>query len=199
MQGYTNIWDKRLHMLNYSSQYQTKITEFNKLYSLELNSSNRWIQLGFHLSWDSLVKIYKSKFSEKHGCPATNPRWIIGALIIKHILNLSDEETLQTISENPYMQLFLDCNNFCPNLLFSPTVFVDIRKRLGNETFNRFTDELIKICFPEKIKNKKSLENKGELKIDVTVTDQYIQYPNDLSLFIEAREKTEDIIDELFD
>jgi len=77
MQGYTNIWDKRLHMLNYSSQYQTKITEFNKLYSLELKSSNRWIQLGFHLSWDSLVKIYKSKFSEKHGCP----QQILGGLL----------------------------------------------------------------------------------------------------------------------
>ncbi|MBU1680918.1 MAG: transposase [Bacteroidetes bacterium] len=74
--------------------------------------SNRWIQLGFHLPWDTLVKIYQSKFSKKHGSPATNPRWIIGSLIIKHILNLSDEETLQIISENPYMQFFLDCKPF---------------------------------------------------------------------------------------
>ncbi|MDP3829776.1 MAG: hypothetical protein Q8Q47_00810, partial [Ignavibacteriaceae bacterium] len=62
-------------MFNYTSQYQTKITEFNNLYSLELDQSNRWIQLGFHLPWDTLVKIYRSKFSEKQGCPATNPRW----------------------------------------------------------------------------------------------------------------------------
>lgn len=186
-------------MFNYTSQYQTKITEFNTLYSLELDQSNRWIQLGFHLPWDTLVKIYQAKFSEKQGCPATNPRWILGSLIIKHLQNLSDEETLQTISENPYMQFFLDCNTFCPDLLFSPTVFVDIRKRLGNEIFNRFSDELIKICFPKKIDNEKDSGNKGELKLDATVADQYIQYPNDLGLLNDAREKTEEIIDELFE
>ncbi|MDP2302532.1 MAG: IS5 family transposase [Ignavibacteria bacterium] len=186
-------------MFNYTSQYQTKITEFNNLYSLELDQSNRWIQLGFHLPWDTLVKIYRSKFSEKQGCPATNPRWILGGLIIKHLLNLSDEETLQTISENPYMQFFLDCNTFCPDFLFSPTVFVDIRKRLGNEIFNQFSDELIKICFPQKISSEKGGGNKGELKLDATVADQYIQYPNDLGLLNDARKKTEEIIDELFE
>ena len=186
-------------MINYTSQYQTKITEFNNLYSLELNHTNRWIQLGFHLPWDALVKIYISKFSRKQGTPSTNPRWIIGSLIIKHILTLSDEETLQIISENPYMQFFLDCNSFNPKYLFSPTVFVDIRKRLGNDIFNQFSDELIKICFPEKIKKEESVKNKGELKVDATVADQYIRYPNDLGLLNEAREKTEIIIDYLFD
>jgi len=186
-------------MLKYTSQYQTQIEEFNNLYSLELKESNRWIKLGFHLPWDTLVKIYKSKFSKKQGCPATNPRWIIGALIIKHIMNLSDEETLQTISENPYMQFFLGCSSFSPDLLFSPTIFVDIRKRLGNEIFNQFSDELIKICFPEKIKDEKAVANQGELKIDATVADQYIRYPNDLGLLNEAREKTEEIIDELYE
>ena len=186
-------------MIEYTSQYQTKITEFNNLYSLELSQSNRWIQLGYHLPWDALVKIYISKFSDKRGTPSTNPRWIIGSLIIKHVLSLSDEETLQIISENPYMQFFLDCNSFNPKLLFSPTIFVDIRKRLGNDLFNQFSDELIKICFPEKIKKDESVKNKGEMKIDATVADQYIRYPNDLGLLNEAREKTENIVDYLFE
>ena len=186
-------------MIEYTSQYQTKITEFNNLYFLELNQSNRWIQLGFHLPWDALVKIYISKFSDKHGTPSTNARWIIGSLIIKHVLNLSDEETLQIISENPYMQFFLDCNSFNPKFLFSPTIFVDIRKRLGNDVFNQFSDELIRISFPEKIKKDESVKNKGEMKIDATVADQYIRYPNDLGLLNEAREKTEIIIDCLFE
>jgi len=199
MQRYMYNCDITLHMINYTSQYQTKINEFNNLYFLELDQSNRWIQLGFHLPWDALVKIYISKFSDKRGTPSTNPRWIIGSLIIKHILKLSDEETLQIISENPYMQFFLDCNSFRPKFLFSPSIFVDIRKRLGNDIFNQFSDELIKICFPEKISKEAQGENKGELKIDATVADQYIRYPNDLGLLNEAREKTEDIIDFLFD
>jgi len=199
MQRYLYICNKTLHMIEYTSQYQTKITEFNNLYSLELDQSNRWIQLGCLLPWDALVKIYKSKFSDKQGTPSTNPRWIIGSLIIKHLLRLSDQETLQIISENPYMQFFLDCNSFNPSFLFSPTVFVDIRKRLGNDVFNQFSDELIKICFPEKISKNKTAKNKGEMKIDATVADQYIQYPNDLGLLNDAREKTEEIIDYLFE
>ncbi len=199
MQGYLYILNKNLHMINYSSQYQTRIDEFNNLYSLVLNRANRWVQLGFHLPWDTLVKIYISKFSTTNGCPATNPRWIIGSLIIKHILNLSDEETLKIISENPYMQFFLDCSSFSAEYLFSPTIFVDIRKRMGNEIFNEFTDELIKISFPEKIDTNNSVKNKGEMKIDATVADQYIEYPNDLGLLNEAREKTENMIDILFE
>lgn len=186
-------------MINYASQYQTRIDEFNNLYSLELETSNRWIQLGSHLPWDSLVQIYKTKFSGKHGCPATDPRWVIGGLIIKHMLNLSDQETLQTISENPYMQFFLGCNCFHKKPLFSPTIFVEVRKRLGNGLFGKFSDELVKICFPEKINHEKPTGNKGELKIDATVADQYIRYPNDLGLLNEAREKTEQIIDGLFE
>jgi hypothetical protein len=51
---------------------------------------------------------------------------------------------------------------------------------MGNEIFNAFTDELIKISFPEKIGTNNSVKNKGEMKIDATVADQYIEYPNDV-------------------
>lgn len=37
------------------------------------------------------------------------------------------------------------------------------------------------------------------MKIDATVADQYIEYPNDLGLLNEAREKTENMIDILFE
>jgi IS5 family transposase len=40
--------------------------------------------------------------------------------------------------------------------------------------------------------------NQGKLKIDATVADQYIRYPNDLSLVNEARLKSEKIIDQLY-
>jgi len=34
-------------------------------------------------------------------------RLVIGAVIIKHKLNLSDVETVQQIQENPYLQYFV--------------------------------------------------------------------------------------------
>jgi transposase, IS5 family len=61
--------------------------------------------MSFLLPWDDMVKIYAKRFSDKLGAKAINPRIIIGAFIIKHKLRLSDEETVLTISENPYRKV----------------------------------------------------------------------------------------------
>ena len=190
-----------LHMINYSSQYQTKITEFCSINSIALNPGNRWILLGHLLPWDELFKIYKNNFSEKMGAGSKNPRVIIGAFIIKHKLCISDEETLDIISENPYMQFFMGLNHFCPQHLFSPTLFVEMRKKLGKDTFDAFSRAIISLAHPDKsiaTKGQPTI-NKGKLKIDATVADQYIRYPNDLGLVNEARIKTEGLVDQLFE
>lgn len=188
-------------MIHYISQYQQSFEEFNTLNHLKLDYKNRWIQLGAHLPWDNLVKIFSLKFNANLGAKSINPRIIIGSFIIKHKLNLSDEETLEIISENPYMQFFLGLRDFFSEQLFSPTLFVEMRKKLGKDTFDKFTDELIKITNAKDIKQEvkeKELPNKGKLKLDATVADQYISYPNDLGLVNEARIKLDNIIDILF-
>lgn len=189
-------------MVDYQSQYQLKFNEFNTLNQLNLKFTNRWIQLGAHLPWDNLVKIYSKYFNLDIGAKGINPRIVIGSFIIKHKLNLSDEETLSIISENPYMQFFLGLGDFCSEQLFSPSLFVSLRKRLTKGCFDEFTEALIKITDADKIAlstPSKSLKPKGKLKLDATVADQYISYPNDLGLVNEARIKTEKIIDELFE
>lgn len=188
-------------MIRYTSQFQTKFEDFSSLYQLRLNPDNRWIQLAALMPWDEMVNIYKKKFNQAMGAPSVNPRFIIGAFIIKHKLRLSDDEALQTISENPYMQFFLGLEDYTPELLFCPSLFVEARKKLGNDTFNEFTDLIIRLSHPELSgkESDKGNPNKGHLKIDATVADQYIRYPNDLSLVNEARIKTEKMIDLLFE
>ena len=212
MQGFSYFCPKTLHMVQYISQHQQKIEEFGNLYQMNLNPLNRWVLLAKHLPWDSLVKIYSKHFSD-YGRVTVNPRIVIGSLIVKHKLELSDEETVQTIEENPYIQYFLGFDEFIPEAPYSPSLFVEWRKKLGNDTFNQFSDILLKVCFPKKIKKirtasqppnennseSEKLPNKGKLKLDATVADQYITYPNDLGLLNTAREKTENIIDILFD
>ena len=187
-------------MINYDSQYQTQFAEFSNLCQLELNPNNRWIQLGALLPWDRMVATYRKKFSSDMGAGATNPRWVIGAFIIKHKLGFSDEETLQSISENPYMQFFLGLDTYRPTPLFSPTLFVELRKKLGEETFGAFSQTLIALTeAAESPAGEPEAAPKGKLKIDATVADQYIRYPTDLSLVNEARVKTETIIDRLWE
>lgn len=182
-------------MITYTSQYQTQFEEFSNLCQLELDPGNRWIQLGALLPWDRMVAIYQKKFSADMGAEATDPRWVIGAFIIKHKLRLSDEETLLSISENPYMQFFLGLDTYRPRPLFSPTLFVELRKRLGEQTFGEFSRTLITLSEDSEPDSPTRRAPKGKLKIDATVADQYIRYPNDLSLVNEARVKTEAIID----
>jgi IS5 family transposase len=154
--------------------------------------------------WKALVDagdfVYSKKFNQSSGAKAISPRIIIGALIIKHKLNLSDEETLQTISENPYMQFFLGLDDYSPEILFSPSLFVEIRKRLGQDTFNEFSELIMSLSLNPSSTQKgdEQPSNQGKLKIDATVADQYIRYPNDLSLVNEARLKSEKIIDQLY-
>lgn len=187
-------------MVHYTSQYQLKIEEFGNLYQMKLNPKNRWIQLANHFPWDCCVKIYNQHFSNM-GRSAINPRIVIGSLIIKHKLNLSDEESVQLISENPYMQFFLGLDEFYAVPLFAPSLFVDWRKKLGNDTFNEFSDILAKICYGDKMTEEDQTNapgNKGKLKLDATVADQNIAYPTDLTLLNKGREKTEEIIDLLY-
>lgn len=185
-------------MVDYTSQHQLKFKEFGNLNQINLNPKNRWIQLAKHFPWDECISIFIRHFSEK-GRKRINPRVVIGSLIIKHKLNLSDEETVMIIEENPYMQYFLGLDEFAPKPLFSPSLFVEWRKILGNQTFNEFADILYKICNSDEEKKSDNTENKGKMKLDATVADQNIKYPNDLDLLNKAREKTEQIIDFLFE
>lgn len=203
VQSYSCIYQNTLHMVHYTSQQQLKIEEFGNLYQMNLNSNNRWIQLAKHFPWDRCVKIYTNHFSDA-GRMTINPRIVIGSLIIKHKMNLSDEQTIQIIIENPYMQYFLGLDEFYAEPLFSPSLFVEWRKMLGNETFNEFSDILITICYGDQMEegqteDETTTQNKGKLKLDATVADQNITYPNDLNILNKAREKTETIIDLLYD
>jgi len=121
-------------------------------------------------------------------------------MIIKHLLNLSDEDVILLIQENPSMQYFLGLDTYHSEPLFSPSLFVEIRKRMGSQTFTAFNDTILRIAFPEKQSDSdgEDIPNKGKLQIDATVADQYIKYPNDLDLLNSAREKLEKIIDLLY-
>ena len=41
-----------------------------------------------------------------------NPRVVLGSILLKHTLNLVDEETFQKIRENLYIQYFLHFDSF---------------------------------------------------------------------------------------
>jgi hypothetical protein len=69
------------------------------------------------------------------GHPVKDARCLIGSVIIKHKLSLSDIETIQQIQENPYMQFFVGFASFQAESPFAPSLLVDIRKCMGLSVF----------------------------------------------------------------
>lgn len=187
-------------MINYNSTKQVILDVFKTDFEMNLNSKNRWIKLSNQLPWDELVKPYMQKMNSVKGASAVNPRVVVGSLYIKHKLKLSDEETLATIQENPFMQYFLGLNVYHPEPLFDASLFVTIRKRMGVQEFDKMDKSIMSKSLGETIKESSTglPKNNGELKLDATVSDQYIKFPTDLDLLNQSRVWTEKIIDELF-
>ena len=201
----------------YVSPNQLILEGFETPFSQHLKKDNRWVVLGTLIPWDEICPMYLKHFGYGNtGRKPLNPRIVIGALIIKHMCNLDDRETIDQISENVYMQHFLGYSSFSTDPPFDPSLFVEIRKRLGIETLNAMNERIIalktKMETPvpdtsptdeEKDKTQSNQggeeENRGRILFDATACPQDIAFPTDLNLLSDAREKSEQLIDKLYE
>lgn len=208
-------------MIRYTSHKQLPLSGFETPFEVSLDDNNRWVKLAQIIPWDDLALAYYSSFSETHGRPAKNARIVIGAVIIKHKLSLSDEETILQIQENMYLQYFVGLKVFQSKAVFVPSLFVEIRKRMGEAVFEAFEQSIITALATQKYRAKandghgsgshddmgqqpeeetgiEAPTHQGKMIVDATVAEQAIRYPTDLSLLNEAREISEHIIDKLY-
>lgn len=197
---------------NYVSPKQLVLEGFESPFHKNLNPNNRWVKLRNMIPWDDLVSIYRKTFPEKvMGRPDLSPQMVLGAIIIKHLCDLDDRETVDQISENVYMQYFLGYSSFCDVPPFSPSLFVEFRKRLGVEQINAINERIAMIKrdilskqagkssdSDDENGNSAANENSGSLIIDATACPQDIAYPTDLDLLNAAREKSEELMDIAF-
>ncbi len=200
-------------MINYTPQNQLSLELFSHPFETALDPSNRWVKMAELIPWDELAGVYARHLESNSGRKTIDIRVVIAAVIIKHKLNLDDRGTVAMIQENVYLQYFCGLKEFTTKPVFDTSLFVDIRKRLGKSEFKEFNEAII--LRSEQMKPKQSRiktksnkdreergeapKNKGTLKVDATVADQEITYPNDVKLLNEARENLERLIDLLYD
>ena len=133
--------------MKYTSQNKNKQLTLDMFRSSfeDLDKHNRWVVLGDMLPWAALEKVYNSKLhNDERGAGNKPARMVIGAMVIKHKLNLSDEETIQIIRENPYMQYMCGLSELTDKPIFDPSLFVTVRKRISEEEINEMTTKLLK-------------------------------------------------------
>lgn len=203
---------------HYISQKQMTLEGFDTPFSKYLRKDNRWVVLADQIPWDVLVGTYlKQMRNSETGADGINPRVAIGAMIIKHMCDTSDRETVQQIQENMYMQYFIGYKSFSDEAPFDPSLFVNFRKRLGIEQINEINEKILGLNssddqddqqglkdkssndIEKKVSSCKPVTHKGKLITDATACPQDIAYPTDLNVLNDAREKAEQIIDELYD
>jgi hypothetical protein len=97
---------------HYESEKQLLL--FETPFEQALNPDNRWAVLARLIPWDEmctpLLKIFGGNGGT--GRPSVNPLVVIDSLIIKYLNDLDDRETVEQITENPYMQYFSGLSEF---------------------------------------------------------------------------------------
>jgi hypothetical protein len=187
-----------------------------------LNKENRWVILANLIPWWKAEEKYAKPFKKTfRGQKPVSVRIALGALIIQTRLGVSDRETVQQITENPYLQYFIGLPGFQEQQPFHPSLMTHFRKRLGENIIHEVNEWLVL----EQEQNRDSQDdpddddpsngcsssnetgstpmesqpnnNQGKLLLDATCAPADIAYPTDLTLLNEAREKLERLIDVL--
>ena len=133
----------RAPMIRYQSQKQLTLDQFDWPFQVSLDENNRWVKLGKYIPWDELAESYNQCFTSSTGRPTKDARLVIGAVIIKHKLNLTNRETVAQIQENPYLQFFVGLSGYQMKAPFAHSLLVAIRKRMGQSVFDGFQQVII--------------------------------------------------------
>lgn len=196
------------------SRHDDELPEIGLYFEGRLNPENRWIKMAERLPWHELEADYAKHFKScGRGEVALNVRMAMGALLIKEFLGLSDRAVVDAVSENPYLQYFLGFKQFQTKPPFNASLMTHFRKRFSAEIVNRFNEKVIELARrdappeddpppddggkPDFDTSSSEPKNAGTILMDATCAPSDIKYPTDLNLVNDARELTENIIDQL--
>jgi IS5 family transposase len=191
---------------------QIHLTDYMMESTFKINPDNRWVRKAKLIPWDTFENKYENMFRKK-GKPSKTVRMALGSLLIKEEFGVSDEETVQQIIENPYLQYFIGITEFVDKKPFDPSLMTWFRKRLNPKVLNEINEMICKEQVEKSIEEEQKEETNcekeekgddnneppkgGTLVIDASCTPADITYPTDTGLLNKAIEITEEIIDEL--
>src|SRR5699024_10970131 len=194
----------------------------------KLNKKNRWVVLANLIPWWEFEEAYANTMKRSsRGQQAFSVRMALGALYIQQRKGLSDRDTVEDITENPYLQYFIGLPAFQEKAPFDPSMMTHFRKRLDASVINQLNEAIVMEELAEQCQDSDDdqnqddsddddpssedsstensdrtpddaiADNQGKLLLDATCTPADIAYPTDLGLLNAAREKLEHIIDVL--
>lgn len=144
---------------------QLSFKDFYLPFGGSLNPRNRWIQLSRLIPWKEFENKYAEQFSEKGiGAPAKSFRVALGALMIKEKLRITDEETVEQLRENHYLQYFIGMEGYRDEEPFDSSMMVHFRKRITLEMLTEINERIHEVLVKKNSKKIRKLKRKKRLR-----------------------------------
>jgi transposase, IS5 family len=139
-------------MYRYSNKQVLMPLEFFLPFGGKLNPENRWCKYAMIVPWKEVEEKYAKNFNSGNaGKVALSVRMALGSLLIQNYKALSDRETVEEITENPYLQFFIGLPGFVDKAPFNPSLLVRFRKRLSKDIVNQINEMLVKSAKKSKV------------------------------------------------
>lgn len=183
---------------------QFSLTDFNQPMGLKLDPENKWIKKAEIIPWNRIEDKYATLFESTTGTVAKPLRMALGSLIIQKEYDFSDRTLVEQLQENPYFQYFIGLSGFQLGAPFAPSLLVEFRKRLTEDILMDINELILKGDDDDNpptsgggvdASSDTQEDNKGTLILDATCAPQNIEFPQDINLLNETREKLEGVID----
>jgi len=124
---------------------QLSIDDFMLSFEEKLRADNRWVQMAKIIPWERIENDHAKLFPNNIGQVAKPARMASDSLIIKEKLKQSDEETVQQIAENPFLQYFIGFKEYKQEQPFDPSLMVRFRKRFGLDGISAINELIMNI------------------------------------------------------
>jgi hypothetical protein len=139
----------------------------------KLNANNQWVKITNVIPWERFEPGYAKQCCEDNGALAIPFRMAMGALIIKQCTGHSDEETIQDIMEDPYLQCLIRMHEFTTEAPFAASSMTNFRKYISLEVVN----EINGYMFRSNPNNKNNDDDRNNTKSGTNNTHNGVKPP----------------------
>ena len=161
--------------------------------SFLVDAEHALVKLAHEVDWAFFERELSEVFDERTGAPAKPVRLMVGLHYLKHVYNLSDEQTVARWVENPYWQYFCGMKWFEHAMPIDPSSMTRWRKLIGERGAEAMLAQSIATGLKMQAVRESSFE---QVNVDTTVQEKAIAFPTDAKLYSAMRRQLVDLAKE---
>jgi IS5 family transposase len=168
-----------------SLQTAYQMTIIAGVFQAKLNPNHELLILAQKIDWERLTDALAHNYS-KIGRSGKPIRLMVGAHILKHMHNMSDEDVVKRLTGDIYWMAFCGIDEPFPNETWEPlnsSTMTYFRKRIGTEGVQKI-EEVVR----EQLLAEKRISPKSQF-VDTTAMEKNVAYPTDTNLLDKGRRR----------